>query len=82
VKPVALVSMPTMSTRFPSFQLALLTPVLEQAGFEVRPMSLFLRFAERLGPALNEALADVYPCMVGEWIWSTAAIGSAGDPHE
>ena len=82
MKPVALVSMPTMSTRFPSFQLALLTPILEQAGFEVRPMSLFLRFAERLGPALNEALADVYPCMVGEWIWSTAAFGPGGNADE
>jgi len=64
VKPVALVSMPTMSTRFPSFQLALLKPILEEAGYEVRPLSLFLRFAERTGPALNEALAEVYPCMV------------------
>ncbi|WP_448628736.1 RiPP maturation radical SAM C-methyltransferase [Geodermatophilus sp. URMC 64] len=75
-------SMPTMSTRFPSFQLALLTPVLERAGYEVRPMSLFLRFAERLGPELNEALADVYPCMVGEWIWSTAAFGPRDDADE
>ncbi len=82
MKPVALLSMPTMSTRFPSFQLALLTPILEQAGFEVRPMSLFLRFAQRLGPRLNEALADVYPCMVGEWIWSTAAFGPGGAPDE
>jgi ribosomal peptide maturation radical SAM protein 1 len=82
MKPVALVSMPTMSTRFPSFQLALLKPILEEAGFEVRPMSLFLRFAERLGPALNEALADVYPCMVGEWIWSTAAFGPGGGADE
>ncbi|MGI9002434.1 MAG: hypothetical protein ACR2GH_12305 [Pseudonocardia sp.] len=53
-----------MSTRFPSFQLALLKPILEEAGYEVRPLSLFLRFAERTGPALNEALAEVYPCMV------------------
>jgi ribosomal peptide maturation radical SAM protein 1 len=82
MKPVALVSMPTMSTRFPSFQLALLKPILEQAGFEVRPMSLFLGFAERLGPALNEALADVYPCMVGEWIWSAAAFGPVGADDE
>jgi B12 binding domain len=82
VKPVALVSMPTMSTRFPSFQLGLLTPILEEAGIPARPMSLFLRFADRLGPALNEALADVYPCMVGEWIWTTAAFGPRGDADE
>jgi ribosomal peptide maturation radical SAM protein 1 len=73
VKPVALVSMPTMATRFPSFQLALLKPVLEEAGFPVTPFSLFLPFAEQIGVRLNDALADVYPCMAGEWIWSRAA---------
>jgi ribosomal peptide maturation radical SAM protein 1 len=75
VKPVALVSMPTMATRFPSFQLALLGPVLREAGFPVQPLSLFLPFAAQVGVRLNDALAEVYPCMVGEWIWSGAAFG-------
>ena len=50
-RPVALVSMPTMATRFPSFQLALLGPVLAGAGFAVRPLSLFLEFAGQIGRA-------------------------------
>lgn len=79
MKPVALVSMPTLAARFPSFQLALLTPTLRRAGFEVEPMSLFLRFGEQVGWDLNEALADVYPCMVGEWIWARTAFGDVGD---
>ena len=74
-KPVALVSMPTMATRFPSFQLAHLGPVLVEAGFAVRPLSLFLDFAAQVGVRLNDALAEVYPCMAGEWIWSRAAFG-------
>lgn len=77
MKPIALISMPTLASRFPSFQLGLLTPTLERAGFAVEPMSLFLRFGERIGWALNEALADVYPCMAGEWIWAKAAFGGS-----
>ncbi|MGH8907594.1 MAG: RiPP maturation radical SAM C-methyltransferase, partial [Egibacteraceae bacterium] len=82
MKPVALVSMPTLAARFPSFQLALLKPTLERAGFEVEPLSLFLRFGQRIGWRLNDALADVYPCMVGEWIWAKTAFGDSGDTAE
>jgi len=79
MKPIALISAPTLASRFPSFQLALLKPTLERAGFAVEPMSLFLRFAEQIGWELNEALADVYPCMVGEWIWAGAAFSESAD---
>lgn len=82
---MALVSMPTMATRFPSFQLALLGPILEQAGVTVRPLSLFLDFAAQIGVRRNDALAEVYPCMAGEWIWSRAAFGDespADDPAD
>ncbi|MBE1551824.1 ribosomal peptide maturation radical SAM protein 1 [Mycobacterium sp. OAS707] len=82
MKPIALISAPTLASRFPSFQLALLKPTLEQAGFAVESMSLFLRFAEHIGWELNEALADVYPCMVGEWIWAKAAFGDSSDTGE
>ncbi len=82
MKPIALVSMPTLAARFPSFQLALLKPTLERAGFAVEPLSLFLRFGEHIGWRLNEALANVYPCMVGEWIWAKAAFGDFGDTAE
>lgn len=78
-KPVALVSMPTLSSYVPSFQLGLLTPTLRRAGFEVQPLSLFLHFAARIGVRLNDALATVYPCMVGEWIWAKAAFGEVSD---
>jgi ribosomal peptide maturation radical SAM protein 1 len=81
MKPMALISMPTLAARFPSFQLGLLKPTLERAGFEVEPMSLFLRFGERIGWRLNEALADVYPCMAGEWIWAKAAFGGSAEPE-
>jgi ribosomal peptide maturation radical SAM protein 1 len=78
-KPVALVSMPTLSTYVPSFQLGLLAPTLERAGVDVHPLSLFLHFGARIGPRLNDALATVYPCMVGEWIWSKTAFGEFSD---
>jgi hypothetical protein len=48
-KPVALVSMPTLSARFPSFQLALLKPTLERAGIPVQTFSLFMYFGTHIG---------------------------------
>src|SRR5260370_25526174 len=75
MKPVALVSMPTLSARFPSFQLALLKPTLERAGIPSQTFSLFMYFGTRIGWKVNEAIADVWPSMVGEWIWTKAAFG-------
>ena len=79
LKPVALVSMPTLSARFPSFQLALLKPTLERAGIPVQTFSLFMYFGTQVGWRVNETLADVYPCMLGEWIWTKAAFGDFAD---
>ena len=81
-KPVALVSMPTLSARFPSFQLALLKPTLERAGIPVQTFSLFMYFGTYIGWRINESLSDVYPCMVGEWIWTKAAFGDFADDDE
>ena len=81
-KPVALVSMPTLSARFPSFQLALLKPTLQHAGIPVQTFSLFMYFGTHVGWRINEALSDVYPCMVGEWIWTKAAFGDFADDDE
>jgi ribosomal peptide maturation radical SAM protein 1 len=81
-KPVALVSMPTLSARFPSFQLALLKPTLQRAGIPVQTFSLFMYFGTHAGWRINEALSDVYPCMVGEWIWTKAAFGDFADDDE
>src|SRR5262245_10056495 len=75
IKPVALVSMPTLSARFPSFQLALLKPTLERAGIPVQTFSLFMYFGIFAGWRISETLSDVYPSMTGEWIWTKAAFG-------
>ena len=74
-KPVALISMPTLSGRFPSFQLALLKPTLERLGIPAQCFSLFMYFGAHIGWKINEAIADVWPSMVGEWIWTKAAFG-------
>jgi ribosomal peptide maturation radical SAM protein 1 len=73
---VALVSMPLLSSHMPSFQLALLKPMLEREGIEVETRSLFLDFGAFIGWRLNDALADVYSSLYGEWIWSKAAFGA------
>lgn len=74
-KPVALVSMPTLSARFPSFQLGLLKPVLEQQGIGCQTFSLFMYFGQYAGFKLTEGLAEVWPSLVGEWLWARAAFG-------
>jgi ribosomal peptide maturation radical SAM protein 1 len=81
-KPVALVSMPTLSGRFPSFQLGLLKPFLEREGFSVQPFSLFMYFGTHVGWEMNEVLAEVWPSLVGEWIWSKAAFGEHEEDPE
>ena len=80
--PVALISMPSLSGRFPSFQLGLLKPTLERNGIPTQTFSLFMYFGSHVGWRVNEALADVYPCMVGEWIWSKAAFGDFANDDE
>jgi ribosomal peptide maturation radical SAM protein 1 len=77
-KPIALVSMPTLSGRFPSFQLGLLKPFLEAQGFSAQPFSLFMYFGTHVGWRMNEVLAEVWPSLIGEWIWTKAAF----DDHE
>ncbi len=81
-KPVALVSMPSLSAEFPSFQLALLKPTLERAGINTQTFSMYMYFGSHIGWPLNEALAAVRPCMAGEWIWSKAAFGDFSDQAE
>src|SRR5579871_730261 len=56
IKPVALVSMPCLSARFPSFQLALLKPTLEKAGIPVQPFSLFMYLGSQIGWRLSETI--------------------------
>jgi ribosomal peptide maturation radical SAM protein 1 len=81
-KPIALVSMPTLSGRFPSFQLGLLKPFLEQQGFSAQPFSLFMYFGTHVGWEMNEVLAEVWPSLIGEWIWTKAAFGEHEEDPE
>jgi len=74
--------MPTLSARFPSFQLAMLKPTLERAGIPVQTFSLFMYFGTYVGWRINETLSDVYPCMLGEWIWTNAAFGDFANNDE
>jgi ribosomal peptide maturation radical SAM protein 1 len=75
--------MPSLSARFPSFQLGLLKPFLEQQGFAAQPFSLFMYFGTHIGWRMNEVLAEVWPSLIGEWIWAKAAFGeSAKDDDE
>jgi ribosomal peptide maturation radical SAM protein 1 len=79
-KPIALLSMPTLSAHSPCYQLGLLKPTLERAGFEVQTFSFYVYFGSSVGWRLHEALAEVRSSLVGEWIWARAAFGDfAGD---
>jgi ribosomal peptide maturation radical SAM protein 1 len=49
--------------------------MLERAGIPAQTFSLFMYFGERVGWKVSEAIADVWPSMVGEWIWTRAAFG-------
>ena len=82
IKPVALVSMPCLSARFPSFQLALLKPTLEKAGIPAQPFSLFMYFGTKVGWRLSETLGDVWSPLIGEWIWTKAAFGDEADDRD
>src|SRR5947209_1602979 len=79
-KPVALISMPSQSAGIPSIQLALLKPTLERAGIPAQSFSLYMYLGTQLGWRLSETLAEVWPSLVGEWIWSKAAFGTEANP--
>src|SRR5947209_520188 len=79
-KPVALISMPSQSAGIPSIQLALLKPTLERAGIPAQSFSLYMYLGTQLGWRLSETLAEVWPSLVGEWIWSKAAFGDEANP--
>jgi ribosomal peptide maturation radical SAM protein 1 len=71
-----------MSGHFPCFQLGLLQPTLERAGYPVEPLSLYMHFGGLVGWPLHEALAEVRPGLVGEWIWARHAFGPFADDAE
>jgi ribosomal peptide maturation radical SAM protein 1 len=80
-KPVALISMPSLSAGIPSIQLALLKPTLERAGIPAQTFSLFMYLGDRIGWRLSESLAEVWPNLMGEWVWSKAAFEAEANPE-
>lgn len=79
-KPVALISMPSLSAGIPSIQLALLKPELEKAGIPAQTFSLFMYLGDQIGWRMSESLAEVWPTLTGEWIWSKAAFEEEANP--
>ncbi|HLJ88768.1 MAG TPA: RiPP maturation radical SAM C-methyltransferase [Candidatus Angelobacter sp.] len=79
-KPVALVGMPSVSAGIPSIQLALLKPLLEKHGIPAQTFSLFMYLGDQIGWRMSESLAEVWPTLIGEWIWSKAAFEEEANP--
>ncbi len=55
---IALVSMPWMSTRFPSIQLATLASVFEERGHKTETIELSLDYAAMIGPSIYDRLCN------------------------
>jgi len=66
--------MPTLASHIPSFQLALLKPMLEREGISVEPRSLSWTSEPPSLEAQRRARRRL-PSLVGEWIWAKAAFG-------
>ena len=79
--PVALVSMPFVSTESPSLQLGTLGPLAQSHGFGVETMHLYLDFAACLGLPLLEQISKLtWP--TGDWLFSLEAFRQeAPDPQ-
>ncbi len=74
-------SMPFMAVDRPSIQLGLLKAIGESHGFPVATLHANLDFAARLGTDRYRALVELQGRLVGEWLFSPAAFGSAApDP--
>jgi ribosomal peptide maturation radical SAM protein 1 len=72
---VALVNMPFGSTRYPSIQLGLLQAILKQRGIEATTYYFNLEFGARLGWDIYEQLCEQRSHLMGEWLFSRAALG-------
>ncbi len=79
--PVALVAMPFLDLDRPSIQIGLLKAIVERAGFPVWTLHANLPLGERIGASTYAALAQHRGRMVGDWLFSVAAFGTAApDP--
>ncbi len=79
--PVALVTMPFVSTRYPSIQLGTLSAIAKSHGFPVDSFHLNLDLAHQMGQKLYQALSVHRGRLWGDWLFSLAAFGEdAPDP--
>lgn len=81
--PVVLVCMPFMDDRRPSLQAGLLSALAKAHGFPAGTLHANLDFAAGLGVDVYRALADTSGHLVGDWLFSLEAFGSAApDPQD
>jgi ribosomal peptide maturation radical SAM protein 1 len=79
--PTVLVSMPFMEFDRPSIQLGLLKAIGTMHGFPVRTLHANLDFAAQIGADYFQNLSKCRGRMVGDWLFSLEAFGSAApDP--
>ncbi len=77
---IILVTMPFGPLNTPSLALSTLKPLLAEAGYSVSIEYANLRFAELMGEALYQCVADGMPdlrCLAGEFIFCRALFGDA-----
>ena len=79
---VALVCMPFASGQRPSIQIALMTAIAEQAGFEVDAFHFNLDLAAQLSPGLYESFCEHRGNLTGEWLFAPAAFGPSAPKDE
>lgn len=73
--PIALVTMPFVSARYPSIQLGLLSAIAKTYGFPVDSFHLNLDLAHKIGQKLYQALSVHRGRLWGDWLFSIAAFG-------
>jgi hypothetical protein len=80
--PVALVSMPFVSSWRPSIQLGLLKALASAHGFPATTFHLNLDFAKQIGTECYDALCEHRGPLLGEWLFARAAFGDEADPKD
>jgi len=79
--PVALVSMPFVSSRRPSIQLGLLKAIARQHGYPASSFHFGIDLAARLGQSRYEPFCQIRRHLTGDWLFSVEAFnGRAPDP--
>ena len=82
MKSVLLVSLPSLSPRYPSLALGVLKNALRRRGIPVIARQFHVYFGAWAGWAMAEALAMGWNAQVGEWVFSEAAFGPGDNDPE